>query len=1359
PEVQRELFNWDRRMTPARRKFYDLVGLLARGDPEFTTMLGRVEQRERAHQPAERRISDEELDVITRTREAIRAHPLIAALIAAGLVGMVWQLVTGHVDAASLSLPLLGFGMVSGGRSRDEAQRAAEDLWLTRFLASLSDGERDIILEYTRLFDQDAHEAEDVMNRGLTIAFLRRFVQELSVGARHYELERSLQDHRLALAAHVGPFWEQRLRPLREALGRSRITPPQLDQAFRRYDEARFARTLTDDERRVIRAFMARGEFGAAARILAEGIEPFPLALVDDPVVLQEFILQSRGPWFDELMARSPLALGQARETWGPVLESLKRKTALAEKGWELAQAMDDEERRSLWRDGKDAILRAVIDAGGEAGRAEEVHLALDVVEPLLGLIPRAEAEQVMAVLNALKDDFKDPAIRARIERLQPPNSPPLGGSSLGLLTFFLIGGLMAWFASGDVSSSAYFLPVAAGMVSGRHQDEGPWLIPGRPVMDRLHREHGIGHVQRVFDDGRVQIRFHDFHGRDIQRTYSRWQRWLRITTPYFVLPAVILRHPSRARRLEALEIMEREFLEPRALRYLYQAREQEDSPLVREALERVIGRIEHVAQQLEQHRRRDRTLLGLIWLPGLPHVIDLAKRLVSGDVEWRQAAGVGVIMALLGGLSLASAMWSRLRAVDLERPVGVPLIGELPLRNALGIGAVAVATVGTLATALSWDAAVMPIVATLLIGVLVASLLIEPSMWRAPWQRAVARRTASSLMYEFIPPERPIVRRSHPTYHPARSWFDLLNDESGRAFYRPESDLGSDPTELPIPDLSTDTEQVLRNLQPVVMAETEADRRELAQQLAQLNEEFGAWSAEAAVERVRTLRARFRDSLRAAGLPFLDWREAQFILHPVFTETLLELVKRGLEDPDAGRSIRRAIEQIKAHADFAEEGEEGVRDDGMDGEFFDTMFIRSAREGRPLSTDEIALFLFMEASLGYLERLAEAIETQQAEVLTQLRDVLESVYEEFLRLNQWDLRSRLQGAQALTLFHVERTFDPFFEVPQAAVAENTFFAPVEAAAEWEAGSNLVIAQVPIGRVKVSWWLEQVDQEGRELEFIVGGGPLDIVAIVDAADDQAVSRISHLLHGVVAPQLSGMVREGLARQREALKAWVEQAAREREEPAPITARRDLKRITYLGRSSVRFPAWLSWYAESGVIGELDEWTMTLAKWLLLRAKRPLSPRHELVDVYRAIKETLWNALIYGSRFSDDPTLHMTVRWKIEPERLTVIVEDTGREPYGTPLSTFEDPAKAEFVERLRRLKITGEGQGALGLAVWTDDYHREILRDEADNKIGFRVEMVWRLREDEIALVPALAGGAGPENAEASRESRRAILE
>ena len=76
---------------------------------------------------------------------------------------------------------------------------------------------------------------------------------------------------------------------------------------------------------------------------------------------------------------------------------------------------------------------------------------------------------------------------------------------------------------------------------------------------------------------------------------------------------------------------------EPSALRLLYQARAREQSPLVRAVLERVIGKVEQVAKQREQ-RRRGGQLFGLIWLPGLPPIVEFTKRLVSGDVEWRQA-------------------------------------------------------------------------------------------------------------------------------------------------------------------------------------------------------------------------------------------------------------------------------------------------------------------------------------------------------------------------------------------------------------------------------------------------------------------------------------------------------------------------------------------------------------------------------------------------------------------------------------------------------------------------------------------------------------------------------------------------
>jgi len=185
-------------------------------------------------------------------------------------------------------------------------------------------------------------------------------------------------------------------------------------------------------------------------------------------------------------------------------------------------------------------------------------------------------------------------------------------------------------------------------------------------------------------------------------------------------------------------------------------------------------------------------------------------------------------------------------------------------------------------------------------------------------------------------------------------------------------------------------------------------------------------------------------------------------------------------------------------------------------------------------------------------------------------------------------------------------------------------------------------------------------------------------------------------------------------------------------PMLITSREQLHEpIVLASEGAVRLPAWQPWYPEQGTIGELDEWIMTLAKQFVAEAGLQDHPKAgDVVYVYRALKETLWNALIHGTKFVDDAELGVAIRWTIKPGRLVLVVEDNGRSP------STEQPSSeiVAFKERLHALKLYGEGQGVLGLSTWTDEHTGPSpLHDASGSRVGTRVEMVWRLPHRPIA--------------------------
>ena len=151
----------------------------------------------------------------------------------------------------------------------------------------------------------------------------------------------------------------------------------------------------------------------------------------------------------------------------------------------------------------------------------------------------------------------------------------------------------------------------------------------------------------------------------------------------------------------------------------------------------------------------------------------------------------------------------------------------------------------------------------------------------------------------------------------------------------------------------------------------------------------------------------------------------------------------------------------------------------------------------------------------------------------------------------------------------------------------------------------------------------------------------------------------------------------------------------------IRSAQDLERVAVGARGVILLPAWRPWYAKPGFIGRVDAFVMRLAKGLLAQVPEgKVAP--ELAKVHQAVLEVVWNALIHGTRFSEDANQHVTIHWVVAQDQFTVWVEDTGREPVGTAPPVFElGSVKTGLMQHLRAMEVTHKGLGEFGMSVWT----------------------------------------------------------
>jgi anti-sigma regulatory factor (Ser/Thr protein kinase) len=191
---------------------------------------------------------------------------------------------------------------------------------------------------------------------------------------------------------------------------------------------------------------------------------------------------------------------------------------------------------------------------------------------------------------------------------------------------------------------------------------------------------------------------------------------------------------------------------------------------------------------------------------------------------------------------------------------------------------------------------------------------------------------------------------------------------------------------------------------------------------------------------------------------------------------------------------------------------------------------------------------------------------------------------------------------------------------------------------------------------------------------------------------------------------------------------------------------DLESFAVSREGLIRLPAWRSWYAKPGFIGIIDAFSMRLAKGLLAHVPAGLT-RHDLTDVWSAIHEITWNALIHGTRFVKTRRAMVSVRWQVTAETLTVLIEDRGRQPFWSLPPTFDDALRSDLLQRLKQQEVFGKGEALHLLHRWVDEAHYEFVYDAKGRKVGLRWYLTWHLNDRPlppvIPMLPPLRPMAG----------------
>ncbi|MDP3703873.1 MAG: hypothetical protein Q8R78_05755, partial [Candidatus Omnitrophota bacterium] len=228
------------------------------------------------------------------------------------------------LDDAEL-LPLLGwFASVSGGAGSPLPTMV--ELVLEQFRTTLTRHERALLLGYIAEFDEEAADAA-AQEEVLPMHFLHEILLRRLSTARLEVYRRALQESDRELLAAFPSFRDKVLRLARDV--EHAATTIQLVEELTAHDTAfltAFAGLLSQDEQRLIWAFLFRTDRWFAPQFLASGAEPVVIQRILEPKMLFTYANEyDQAGGLDEL--EGLLAAAQLQRAYQPHLESLRRKT------------------------------------------------------------------------------------------------------------------------------------------------------------------------------------------------------------------------------------------------------------------------------------------------------------------------------------------------------------------------------------------------------------------------------------------------------------------------------------------------------------------------------------------------------------------------------------------------------------------------------------------------------------------------------------------------------------------------------------------------------------------------------------------------------------------------------------------------------------------------------------------------------------------------------------------------------------------------------------------------------------------------------------------------------------------------